>query len=360
MQQFCEIVEESFTIDALFPASVEVNGEKFQIYDVVKNKHIRLSDTNTPIPFTGFEPRVKLNTDWSDFQECFASTLWNDKVGIVSLDHQANFHFLEEISKGQKSYDLDLLSVERNDFVPVKYNLEGSQIRMLSTFAFRNLNKIVGKNLAFQRIPKHCKLMLLNAHLGFDPTIIMNDLKHLQVHIETTRSYLAKSYILHNHFIDQVTGAQCSIYQLSKTLKQVEFLSPDSSLDDLSLTSQTAIVDYLKKAQQLGAFQQNSCSSTADGLWAYFSSAEKQKELEELCKTIKKNDNRVSTSPFLNNGQITNQDGFRNALEYEQKKTNLRTFLTAAWGLASIGKYEVKKLKELNWLLDASIYHHLF
>ena len=100
-RQFCEIVEESFAIEANIPSSIEINGAKFQIYDVIKNKYIQVSDSNTPIPFSGFSTHIKLSMDWTDVEQCFASTLWHQKAAIYSLDHKNNLHLLDRIQLRQ-------------------------------------------------------------------------------------------------------------------------------------------------------------------------------------------------------------------------------------------------------------------
>lgn len=356
-RQFCDVVEDTLVSEVYIPSSMEINGVSFNTYDLIKNGFIETPDGKATIPFKGFDPRLRISVDWKDLEKCFASSLWKDKIAIYSVNDGDELHFLDQIVKGPKNYEIDLSVLRNSDFEPLNYSLLGSQIQILTKFTFRNLDKVQNKNLAFQRIPKHCQMMLSDAHLGFDSPAIMNDLKHLRVHIDTTRSYLTKAYILHNHLLDRISGAQCSVYNLAQTLKRLEDLETKSPLDELSLGSKTAITEALNRAQEIGGF--STCSHSS-GLWDYFSDQVNQENFARTCKNLDKKNLAVSTDTFMSGDKIINQEGWNNATDYLEKKETLKRLLNVAWALVAVGKYEIEKQKELNWLLDAFIYHDLF
>ncbi len=308
----------------------------------------------------GLHPRFKMTVDWNKSTECMRNAIWQHQVYLYAVNYQPEnaIKYLEKVVVDYFAYDKDITLVDDSEFQSWALNLSSveNELILSSKFSIRDYDHSPDQPLAWERIPKFCTMDVFDMYLGFDAIAMDDDLRTIQLLSDKTDLLLIKSYVLHGALISSQNGALCSVNNIAEALLEAEFLF-EGEWDLLSFSSQNAIIAAIEKATDIGAVTQAEITN-AGSEWDLFISAPFQNRLSSDCTGSSIDDYIVSTAPFMSGSTITNQQGYKNAIDYLREKDNLEQLLSAAWAITVAGKYEYETSTELQWMIDPSIYIH--
>lgn len=351
-RQFCYVDETKSEEKVTVPRYASVNNESLDIMPVYSTSKINILDLNgtndRTLTFTSLSPYVKADINWVQSKECLKSDLWFDRVYLAIEDITTNeFKHIKNVSVGLNSYNENLEVFQVDGFSPwTVTSPDSSNVDIATQVFLHNADHSDDRPLAFQRIPTYCKMDVGSLRIGFDALQMSRDLDYLEVQADTTISLKTRSSVLHANYVDGQRGAICSVYNLGKSLKDIEFAW---EWDDLSFDSQDLISDGVQEAVNLGTIPGSSIPNGND-YFNYFKSDAFQNNAENQCDSIPPSNYVVSTDPFMEGNVITHQQGYNNAIVHGKAHTNLVELIKAAWAINNIAVAEVDGYVQREWL----------
>jgi hypothetical protein len=358
-RQFCEVKNEPIHLKTILSHDVNSTNVEIEILDPLAELQIELlmpDQSTNKILLPSLAPQIKFDLLWTDVPECTRNRLWSeDRIYLEANDSDEFLPFMERLRPGTSYHELNLSNLHSSTFAPWQINRIDNNIEISSTIRLKNNSQTPEVPLPPERIPVSCKMEIYNFYLGFDSQQMIVDVTNLETTASLIDQSLVKSYVLHGLYQGQQHGTLCSIFHLGSTLRTVEVLLEDDLWDDLSRRAQKALASGVEKAVEQGVIDSSKIKIKGEELdyWGYFKADDFQTRLTIACESTSSDDYIVSPEPFIGgDGEIINQVGHKNALDYARQKSNLYKVLQAAWAIKSVADFETNVSLELDWLLD--------
>jgi hypothetical protein len=358
------------TVELKLKDKIKHRGIDFDLRPVFRNLCIEQETEQGEIeciPLRGLNPILKLSIEWTNDEKCKGSnSLWSHEISIIALDPEdklPGYIVLEkQIDYGSVDYEYDLTEKFLPNLLFWKYQeLQDDYSRYLVRFAIYDVDYSPGKPFPTKRISPECKMVLTYARLGFDAEEMADDIKFLNLLASAESQVLVRSTVLHAFLVGEQIGALCSILDLAETLGSVEKIGDEYSA--LSFLSKQAIAAAVEEAVSAGAISMEAipikeeAGYQSQDYWGYF--VTNLATIKSECESNSQKKYAVSTEPFKDGSTVTHQKGFNNAKVYERSWQNLHKYMTAAWAIIQASSYDLEQAKELEWMIDSSIYEGL-
>ncbi|MBF0208170.1 MAG: hypothetical protein HQK53_14930 [Oligoflexia bacterium] len=348
-KQFCKLDLEELKVALKIQKKFSFENHDFDLESIFGNRGITL------LSLSGLVPKIKFTLDWSNSDNCWKDQFRNDKMSLFS-----NRHLVGRVFAGSNNYSFPLVLDEGTNLYS-NSSVDDKFLALSFVFNFLDASDASGAgDMGSKRIPLACTMTASNIRIEYDELLINRDLDVLSVDAGRLKDLILKSAVLHGLYVDRNKGALCSIYHMVDTLKLAEGLPADSKLDDLSLNSVKAVESLIAHALTIGAIAQEEIPRReVPGNHAPVLDYEgffRQKE-NLLAQECENNANyAVSTTPFVHQEEIINQQGYQNAKEYLAAQTQLKEEISAALALIAVSQNSVENKRKYNWIFDYAKY----
>jgi hypothetical protein len=361
-KQFCYVNENNNQTIAEINKTVDINQDTVLDYQsVIQNKEITIQTIDSEKPNTlilqGLSPRVKVDVQWENQSACRVSDLWGHRISLSAMNSQdSSIKTLRPIAFGPQFLDINLSLHEPDGINLSQYTVNGDKLLIETNISFQDLDHEQSQPPAYQRIPLNCSLNGYSLEVGFDAPSISIDIKNLKTFSSTQTELLSSTTVLHANFVDSQSGAYCAPYNLAEKLLEVEDFV--FGFSDLSFPSQSYISGAIKDAIDIGAI--DGANIPAGFEWDFFLSNEYQETIQNRCVNIPQGIINVDIQQFINsNGDITNHQGYNNALAHKRAKENLLEIIKAAYAIIAVSKFELINNLDSDWVESSVIRNNL-
>jgi|GEM_PF-6241993 len=357
-RQFCSVRTDEFvqtntlTFKAVYN-SVRLPSKTVLITAIFPIKNSDGTTDNVLLP--GLVPELRVVTDLSNLANCKIAGIWKNRLVLQIKSVSSDDNLQANISYGPQDHIVSLARYNEDSLGQTLFSftdLSDSSIQVKATFSLKNLDSA---EPSIERIPTECALKLGGFVVGYNSTRVRTDLKWIKTVVKSKDRELIKSYIINAFHLDQQKGAVCAVKSFANKLKMIEVLPDAEPYTSLSSMSQSSVSESIQNAIDMGAIPKFLVDANdPDGKWKFFISERGQAFFNDICSVQPSYD--VDKDAFVENGKVTNNQAYQNALDYERERDNLLQALGVTWALVGAAAADVTTSNDLQWVIDPSLY----